>query len=220
MEGEDLSWWDGHRQIPHCGIMRGKESEWGKVTSPVLLKQFMWEIMRAKGASLAAQWLGLCAATAEAMGSIPGQGTKIPRATWPGQKKNQKERIKRNNESQDESGETERERNRRIPETGSKANRSEWWIGNEMKRKMSRCPFQRNILYFKDIHLKYLNVCKVMTNVPQSKLYQALSLYRSGVLRLGICGVFQQVLTAYRASLTLVSCLSDLIGSLMHWVFK
>ena len=40
-------------------------------------------------------------------------------------KKNQKERIKRNNKSQDESGETERERNRRIPETGSKTNRSE-----------------------------------------------------------------------------------------------
>ena len=33
------------------------------------------------------QWLGLGAFTAEGPGSIPGQGTKIPQATWRGQKK-------------------------------------------------------------------------------------------------------------------------------------
>ena len=32
------------------------------------------------GSSLAVQWLGLCAFTAEVLGSIPGQGTKIPEA--------------------------------------------------------------------------------------------------------------------------------------------
>ena len=35
------------------------------------------------------QWLGLCASTAGGMGSIPGQGTKIPHAVWHGQKQNQ-----------------------------------------------------------------------------------------------------------------------------------
>ena len=30
------------------------------------------------------QWLGLRAFTAEGAGSIPGQGTKIPQAAWPG----------------------------------------------------------------------------------------------------------------------------------------
>ena len=29
---------------------------------------------------MAVQWLGLCAFTAEGLGSIPGQGTKIPQA--------------------------------------------------------------------------------------------------------------------------------------------
>ena len=33
--------------------------------------------------SLADQWLGLCAVTAEGTGSIPGRGTKIPQATVP-----------------------------------------------------------------------------------------------------------------------------------------
>ena len=28
------------------------------------------------------EWLGLCACTAGGIGSIPGQGTKIPHATW------------------------------------------------------------------------------------------------------------------------------------------
>ena len=39
----------------------------------------MWE-----GNSLAVQWLGLCTLTAEGPVSIPGQGTKIPQATWCG----------------------------------------------------------------------------------------------------------------------------------------
>ena len=32
------------------------------------------------------QWLGLCAFTAEGVGSIPSQGTKIPQAAWCSQK--------------------------------------------------------------------------------------------------------------------------------------
>ena len=39
------------------------------------------------GNSLVVQWLGLHAFTAKDQGSIPGQGTKIPQATWCGQKK-------------------------------------------------------------------------------------------------------------------------------------
>ena len=37
--------------------------------------------------SLAVQWLGLSAFTAEDLGSIPGWGTKIPQAVQCGQKK-------------------------------------------------------------------------------------------------------------------------------------
>ena len=36
------------------------------------------------------QWLGLCALTAEVLGSIPGQGTKIPQAMQHDQKKKKK----------------------------------------------------------------------------------------------------------------------------------
>jgi len=43
--------------------------------------------------SLAVQWLGLHAFTAEVSGLIHGQGTKIPQAVWHGQKKKE-ERIK------------------------------------------------------------------------------------------------------------------------------
>ena len=46
------------------------------------------------GNSLAVQWLGLCTFTAEGTGSIPGRGTKIPQATWHGQKQ-QQQRKKR-----------------------------------------------------------------------------------------------------------------------------
>ena len=40
------------------------------------------------GNSLAVQKLGLRALTDEGPGLIPGQGTKIPQATWRGQKVN------------------------------------------------------------------------------------------------------------------------------------
>ena len=42
------------------------------------------------GNCLAGQWLGLLAFTAEGVGSIPGQETKIPQAARRGQNKNQK----------------------------------------------------------------------------------------------------------------------------------
>ena len=42
------------------------------------------------GTSLAVQWLGLRASTARDTGSIPSRGTKIPHATWHGQKKKKK----------------------------------------------------------------------------------------------------------------------------------
>ena len=37
------------------------------------------------GNSLVVQWLGLHAFTAEGVGSIPDQGTKIPQGGWQGQ---------------------------------------------------------------------------------------------------------------------------------------
>ena len=39
------------------------------------------------GNSLAVQWLGLCAFTANGVGSVPAQGTMIPQAALHGQKK-------------------------------------------------------------------------------------------------------------------------------------
>ena len=36
------------------------------------------------------QWLGVQAFTTEGMGSIPGQGTKIPQTTWPKEIKKKK----------------------------------------------------------------------------------------------------------------------------------
>ena len=39
------------------------------------------------GSSLAVQWLRLHTSTAEGTGSIPGQGTRIPHASWLGEKK-------------------------------------------------------------------------------------------------------------------------------------
>ena len=47
---------------------------------PTQVKKSHW------GTSLAVQWLRLCASTAGGVGSIPGQGTKIPHASLPGQK--------------------------------------------------------------------------------------------------------------------------------------
>ena len=38
------------------------------------------------GTSLVFQWLRLCTSTAGGMGSIPGQGTKIPHSAWCSQK--------------------------------------------------------------------------------------------------------------------------------------
>ena len=43
---------------------------------------------------LVVQWLGLCAFTAEGMGSIPGQGTKILQAVWCDQKEKEHDKQK------------------------------------------------------------------------------------------------------------------------------
>ena len=45
----------------------------------------------ALGTSQVVQWLRLHASTAEGLGSIPGQGTKIPHAVWYGQKETLKD---------------------------------------------------------------------------------------------------------------------------------
>ena len=49
---------------------------------------FLHLLKNSIGNSLAVQWLGLCALTAEGPGSIPGRGTKNPQAERRGQKKN------------------------------------------------------------------------------------------------------------------------------------
>ena len=40
-----------------------------------------------RGTSLAVQWLRFRTSNAGGVGSIPGQGTKIPHAAWPKEKK-------------------------------------------------------------------------------------------------------------------------------------
>ena len=45
-----------------------------------------WDDKNASGTSVLFQWLRLRAPTAGGLGSIPGQGTKIPHAVWFGQK--------------------------------------------------------------------------------------------------------------------------------------
>ena len=46
--------------------------------------------MKQPGDSPVVKWLELCAFTAEGLGLIPGQGTKIPQASWYGQNNNNK----------------------------------------------------------------------------------------------------------------------------------
>ena len=59
------------------------------------------------------QWLGLCAFIAEGLGSIPGQGTKIPQAARCGKKKRKKgvggEREREKKEGREEGRERGRE---------------------------------------------------------------------------------------------------------------
>ena len=51
------------------------------------------------GTSLAVQWLGLGALTDRALGSIPGWGTKIPKAMRHSQKKKKKKKKERKSEA-------------------------------------------------------------------------------------------------------------------------
>ena len=41
------------------------------------------------------QWLRFCTLTAKGLGSIPGQGTKIPQAVWPKTRKKKKKKKKK-----------------------------------------------------------------------------------------------------------------------------
>ena len=61
-------------------------------SSPRTREQYMCNGVKPHGVgnSLAVQWLGLGAFTAESPVSIPGQGTEIPQATQRSQKKKKK----------------------------------------------------------------------------------------------------------------------------------
>ena len=91
-----------------------------KKTAPGLgLGKLCVSKMQCWGASLAVQWLGLGSLTAEGAGSIPGRGTKIPQATWSGQKKQHKNKMqcwdKHRMVSPTPKGETEKERKQQVP---------------------------------------------------------------------------------------------------------
>ena len=49
--------------------------------------KYMKQKLTGMETSLVVQWLGLCTFTAVSLGSIPGQGTKIPQVAWHGKKK-------------------------------------------------------------------------------------------------------------------------------------
>ena len=68
--------------------MRYIESHYKMYGMPNPLKKKKKKILenRVPGTSPAVQWLRLQASTAVGAGSIPGRGTKIPQATWCGQK--------------------------------------------------------------------------------------------------------------------------------------
>lgn len=151
----------------------------------MLLKQFMWEIMRAKGTSLGVQWFH------------PWSGhLRFSKGCGQKTKKEWKPRwVVRQ----------ERERNERIPEIEGK-NQKKWnmdrvWNEEEKDIKVSFLK-QYCVLWWYSLKI-FECVCKTMTNVPRSKSHQTFPLYQSGVLRLGICEELQQVLTVYRASVTL-----------------
>ena len=74
-----------HRALASYASGTGVSSLWGASTSPS--KQNL-------GTSLAVQWVRLHAANAEGMGSIPGQGTKIPHAVKCSQKINNNSNFK------------------------------------------------------------------------------------------------------------------------------
>ena len=71
---------------------------WEIIYTDCLIRMKKFNILSIKGlalgSSLVVQWLGLHALTAKGPGSIPGQGTKIPRAVRCGQKKEKKKKRK------------------------------------------------------------------------------------------------------------------------------
>ena len=63
----------------------------GKAIFNILWQNIMEKNIKKKSrTSLVVQWLGLCASSAEDVSLIPGWGTKIPHATWYGQKMGKK----------------------------------------------------------------------------------------------------------------------------------
>ena len=52
-------------------------------------------LKQSQGNSLAVQWLGCCAFTAEGPGSTPGQGTKTLQALWQNKNKNKNKQTKK-----------------------------------------------------------------------------------------------------------------------------
>ena len=59
---------------------RGHQNAWCPFHAQESVKK------QSSGSSLVVQWLRLCASSAGGVGSIPGQGAKIPHATGYGQK--------------------------------------------------------------------------------------------------------------------------------------
>ena len=73
-------------------IKRQRSSDWNRKQDPDWNKKQNVVYKGTLGNSLAVQWLGLCAFTAEGAGSVPGWRTKIPQATRHSQKKKKKKK--------------------------------------------------------------------------------------------------------------------------------
>ena len=78
-----LSWALNH-VVPSACFLLSLPLDW----DPLKAKNTSFPVSQfCPGHSLAVHWLGFCALTAEDLGSIPGQGTKIPQASQHGQRK-------------------------------------------------------------------------------------------------------------------------------------
>ena len=72
-------------------LFRAEErSDQDKTHEPLMEMLMAYLLKDIVGTSLAVQWLRLHISTAGDMGLIPGEGTRIPQATWHGQKKKKK----------------------------------------------------------------------------------------------------------------------------------
>ena len=89
------------------------------------------------GNSLAVQWLGLCVFTAEGPGSIPGRGSKIPKAARQEKQNNNNKKHKRTKTKQQQQ-KAQKNKNKHKTTTTKKAKKKKKKTGKEKKPTVGR----------------------------------------------------------------------------------